>query len=373
LVPLIGALGILLAGCAAQVPKPGLPDKLLTPVFAPMERMRAPALPQPESRLLHLAAVGDLMLGSWVIDKVERLGVDYPFDGTRSVVQAADVAIANLEAPLTDGGAEFADKTYTFRVPTHFAHGIRRAGFDVVTLANNHIVDYGCDGLADTRTALDSVGVLYCGAGANREQACQPVIWEQGNRRVAFIGYSFTFPTEFWAGRDRCGTCHPSEILMEETIRQARNQADWVVVSFHWGQEKRETPKEYQVYFAHRAIDSGADLVLGHHPHVLQGLEIYRNRLIAYSLGNYAFGSFSRNARDSIILRVLLQDNGLLFARVVPISVYNHSVEFQPQLLFGSEAERVVRDLNRLSAPLNNGRSVLRSDGVLLPLAVSAR
>ncbi|HNR68184.1 MAG TPA: CapA family protein [bacterium] len=353
--------------CAAQLPKPKKSDPVLTLPIEPVARLRPPALPLPTPHLLRLAAVGDLMLGSWVVDKIRRDGVDYPFDSTRVIIQSADVAIANLEAPFTAGGQQFPDKTYTFRVPPEFSRGVQRAGFDVVTLANNHILDYGCEGLADTRAALDAVGILHSGAGPNRQHACQPVYWQQGETRVAFIGYSFTYPTEFWATKSGCGTCHPSEQMVEETLHQARAQADWVVVSFHWGEEKRTTPKDYQIYFAHLAIDNGADLVLGHHPHVLQGMEVYRNRLIAYSLGNYAFGSYSPSARDSAILKVILDDNGLLYARVIPVSVTNHFVEFQPRILNGAEAARIIADLNRLSAPLNKGRDILAEDGSLSP------
>ena len=118
--------------------------------------------------------------------------------------------------------------------------------------------------------------------------------------------------------------------------------------------------------YGHLAIDSGADLVIGHHPHVLQGLEIYKDRLIAYSLGNFSFGSYSRSARDSIILQVRLDHRGLLIAQVIPISVYNYDVEFQPRIINGPSRESVIQTLNQLSLSLNGGKEIIRKSGLIV-------
>ena len=150
---------------------------------------------------------------------------------------------------------------------------------------------------------------------------------------------------------------------MSASLKAWEDSVDFIVVSFHWGAEKSETPKDYQFFFAHLAIDSGADLVLGHHPHVLQGLEIYKNRLIAYSLGNFAFGSYSRFATDSIILNVYLTDDGLFYARCIPINVDNREVEFQPDFLIGEQGQAVVSKLMKLSLPLNSHQDILDHSG----------
>jgi poly-gamma-glutamate capsule biosynthesis protein CapA/YwtB (metallophosphatase superfamily) len=317
--------------------------------------------------LMNIAATGDLMLSSWIIDVIQEQGVDYPYDSTRFIISAADLALANLEAPLTSGGDRFPDKRFTFKVPPDFVHGIKSAGFDIVNLANNHIMDYGRDGLITTLATLDSLDIFHCGAGENRRLACAPAVIDRYGVRIAFVGFSLTFPEEFWAGSTTCGTCYPSDSIVESVIAECESRADLTVVTFHWGGEKLTKPKPYQIEYAHRVIDLGADLVIGHHPHVLQGLELYKNRLIAYSLGNYAFGSYSENARDSMILQAQISPAGLVNARLFPICVLNSQVQFQPKPLRGKSAQRVLDDLNAISRHLNEGRDIVDAEGFILP------
>lgn len=314
-----------------------------------------------------LAAVGDLMMSSWIIDVIQEHGVDFPFDSTRDFIQSADVAIANLEAPLTAEGERFADKKYTFKVPPHFVSGIADAGFDVVTMANNHIVDYGCEGIMNTFAALQGAGIDHCGAGRNRAEACAPTIVDVNGIKVAFIGFSMTYPEEFWATNTRCGTCYPTEEVLYKSVTEAERIADLTVVSFHWGAEKYNSPRAYQLTYGRSAIDFGADLVLGHHPHVLQGLEIYKEKLIAYSLGNYVFASYSGSATTSMILRAKFNSKGLLLARIIPINVHNAEVNFQPLILQGQKKQEVLENLNAFSKPLNNNKILIDKDGYILP------
>ena len=317
--------------------------------------------------MVSIAAVGDLMMSSWIIDVVKENGVDYPFDGTRAILSGADIAIANLEAPLTAGGERFADKKYTFKAPPHFISGIAAAGFDVVNMANNHIVDYGCQGVMNTVKTLEEAGVEHCGAGENRRQACSPAFIDVNGVRVAFVGFSMTYPDEFWATADKCGTCYPTEERLYRVISECEQQADLTVVSFHWGAEKHKTPRQYQVEYGRKAVDFGADLVLGHHPHVLQGLELYKGRLIAYSLGNYVFASYSNAAKTSIILKAKIDAGGLVLAKLTPINVHNATVEFQPIPLSGRARKSVIDDLNAMSTPLNDGKELIDDDGYILP------
>jgi poly-gamma-glutamate synthesis protein (capsule biosynthesis protein) len=360
---------ILLIYCSGpnlNLPKQKVPE-VMDSDLRPSFNSRIPFHIKKPHANIGIMAVGDLMMSSWVIDVVKKNGCDYPFDSTRSVIKKADFAIANLEAPLTAKGDRFENKKFTFKTPPGFVKGIKNAGFDVVTLANNHILDYGCEGLLNTIKHLNHNGIAYCGSGGNKEKACRAVILEKMGLKVAFLGFSFTYPKDFWAGYDRCGTCHPSEEYFRELFHKYESQADFVIASFHWGQEKRTTPKEYQIYFAHLAIDLGADLVLGHHPHVLQGLEIYKNRLIAYSLGNYVFGSYSNTSKTSMLLYTALDHSGLIYARVYPISVYNAAVNFQPRELdFLSKSDEIKR-INMISRHLNNDQNIIDNDGFVLP------
>ncbi|MDZ7725374.1 MAG: CapA family protein [candidate division KSB1 bacterium] len=316
------------------------------------------------SQEISIVAVGDLMMGSWIVDIVGEQTVDYPFSGTAGLVKNADIAVANLEAPFTSSADRYEGKTFTFKVPGYMAPAVKRAGFDVLNLANNHILDYGESGLNETTGILDSLGLHYSGAGQSRTEACSPALVRVKNRKIAFFGYSMTYPSAFWATDENCGTCYPILERMQADIRSAKQIADWVVVSFHWGQEKNPVPRDYQILYAHKAIDNGADLVLGHHPHVMQGLEWYKNKLIAYSLGNYVFGSFSKTATQSFILKVVFSKTASLSAVVYPIDVDNKRVRFQPRLLSGNQREEVVDSLNALSRKMNMGHDIIDKRGV---------
>lgn len=312
-----------------------------------------------------LVVVGDLMMGGSALPVLHQRGSDYPFDLTRTHLRTADIALANLEAPFTHSGKAF-EKTFIFRIPPEYAGGVARAGFDVLTLANNHILDYGPEGLLSTVMVLDSLGIAHCGAGPDLLAAEKGVVVKRGLWRIGFLAYSLTYPTDFWATLGKMGTAYPYPDRFKECLRMMREEADLIVVSFHWGGELKTEPKPYQRLFAYRAIDWGADLVVGHHPHVLQGLEIYKDRLIAYSLGNFVFGSYSRNARESIILKVRYDQMGFLMAEVIPISVFNYEVQFQPRLLEGALREKVIQRLNGISIDLNGGRKIIRESGVIV-------
>lgn len=329
------------------------------------DRIRFPLADSGDSPVLSQVAVGDLMIGHRVLPFLEHRGSEYPFDSTRAVIQAADIAFANLEAPFTSAGVPF-DKKYTFRVPPGYAAGLKRAGFDLLTLANNHILDYGPEGLVTTLDALDSLGLAHCGAGFHRDDAESGCVVEKAGWNVGFVAYSLTYPAEFWASPDRPGTAFPEEGRLRSQIRRLKERADIVVVSFHWGGERMNSPKPYQRRFAYIAVESGADLVVGHHPHVLQGLELYKGSLIAYSLGNYAFGSYNRRCRDSAILKVWFDRRGFLLAEVIPINVNNFQVHFQPRVMRGHDRTRVIKALQRYSLRLNHGTQVLSASGLIL-------
>ena len=241
----------------------------------------------------------------------------------------------------------------------------KNSGFTVLNLANNHLLDYGPQGLFDTITVLDSLGIAHCGAGGNDSLALQAAILEVENNKVAYLGFSMTFPEEFWAEEHKPGTAFATESVLAKAIRRIPSEVDHIIVSFHWGSELMSRPKEYQVQFAHKAIDLGADLVLGHHAHVLQGIELYNNGLILYGLGNFVFGSYSEQAKQSIILKAYLGSVGLIYAQIIPISVYNNTIAFQPVVLRGKEKNEVIAALNELSRELNGGNHILNDRGII--------
>ena len=240
------------------------------------------------TRPFRLSAVGDLAFEGPAAD---RPSLDH-FAAVTGVFQRADLVVGNLECALTDGGVPIAGKC-TLRGTPGWAAVLKRAGLGVVSLANNHVMDYGWAGLADTMAALDQAGIKYAGAGRDRREACAPLLVTAAGRTIAFLARSAVIvsaPT--YAGEAEPGVAFldPEETLA--AIRSSRATADLVVLLVHWGVEEYAYPSATQRKLAKQFIDAGADVILGHHPHVLQGIEEYGAGLVAYSLGNFLFDEF---------------------------------------------------------------------------------
>jgi len=296
-------------------------------------------------------AVGDIMLAGRWANHIKAKGYAYPFETVKGELAAADINLANLESPLGKGGREYTAKKFRFRGAPEIAKALADAGFDVVTLANNHIMDFGAGALSETLASLDKADVAWTGAGRNMSEARQAVMFEIKGKKVAFLGYSLTQPTEFFAGPRRPGTAPGYEQYFVPDISAARKEADYVIVSFHWGKEGSGKVQAYQRAAARKAILAGADAVIGHHPHVLQGVERFRNGIIFYSLGNFAFASKSRTAEYGAMVRLRLGD-GRREAEVLPLDVLSRRVHFQPRVLKGQQAVQVISEMNRLSLPM---------------------
>ena len=232
-----------------------------------------------------LLAGGDVLL-----DLTEPEGVD-PFTKVEPSLSSADVAIVNLEMAITERGEPY-DKEFVFRAPGSAALTLAGAGIDVVSLANNHILDFGSVGLEDTISVLDEVGILRPGAGANNAEAYAPRVLVLDNEiRVAFVSASAIIPGGFSAGAERPGIADAKWAIPRvlAAVRAAASGNDVVVVSIHWGVERATCPSQDQRGLAQQLIEAGANLILGHHPHVLQPIETFDRTVIAYSLGNFAW------------------------------------------------------------------------------------
>lgn len=339
---------LLLAACARHAVPPPARQAVAVTAPGPAPATAVPAKTAPPS--WRLCAVGDIMLGGRAEGLLRQRGYDHPFAATAHILSACDVALGNLEGPITERGRPAPDKRFVFRMHPDVAPVLARAGFDVLTLANNHILDYGVEGLVDTLESLARHGLRAHGAGMNLAEARRPALFEVSGLKIGFLAYSNTFPDAFWARADRPGTAFGDPAHVREDIAALRaSGVDAVIVSFHWGRELHDEPRDYQIALAHAAIDAGAAAVIGHHPHVLQGVERYRDGLILYSLGNFAFGSYSTRVRDSV-LAVLDFDGGRVTGlRLYPLNVDNFEVHFQPRPLAGAAAARVCAALRALS------------------------
>jgi len=238
-----------------------------------------------------LSFVGDVMMSGNVEKTLLEKGYDYPFAHVKPLFQADDHTIANLETPITEKGTPAENKAFVYKSSPLAVPAMKEAGIDAVNLANNHSMDQGIDGLLDTLAALENQQIDYVGAGRDETRAYAPVYVEKNGIRAAFLGFSRVVPEYGWyAGKRKPGVAATYDpALAVQAIRQAKAAADLVVVIAHWGKEKVDLPVDHQTELAHTYIEAGADLVVGGHPHVLQGFEKYNGKWIAYSLGNFIF------------------------------------------------------------------------------------
>ncbi|OGB63889.1 MAG: hypothetical protein A2Y94_06105 [Caldithrix sp. RBG_13_44_9] len=330
-------------------------------LFGPSQSMALKADSLGQVRIL---AAGDVMLGSWIDEVARARGWNYPFMQLDSIVNRADIFFCNLEAPFGTSGTAF-EKTYTFRVSPDLVQILTAGRLNMVSLANNHMMDYGAEPLLTTMELLGKNNIHYSGAGTNLREARKPARLTMNGKNISFACYSLTFPEEFWATDTSGGTCFPSHSFVFRDLKKFKSDSNLLIVSFHWGGELLTMPKEYQIELAHQVIDAGADVILGHHPHVIQGVELYKGKVIAYSLGNFIFGSYSESVKESMLLEFHSGVMGIEKCRIYPLLVYNREVEFQPRLLAGESRGKFFNYLQEISRELNPQPLVINDAGWL--------
>ena len=284
------------------------------------------------SLTVDLEAVGDIMLARTIGQQVLSLGPQVVFAGVQPVLANADVLVGNLECALTSSDHP-QPKTYTFAAPPETANALVLAGFDVLSLANNHAMDYGTAGLVDTLKNLNENGIAGVGAGMNAAEAHRPVILERNGLRLAFLAYADVpvensgFDAQVWKATDtQPGIAWADPDQIKADVVAAKKEADVIIVLLHSGYEITSIIpgiSEEQRLAAHAAIDAGAALVIGSHPHFLQSIERYHGGLIAYSLGNFVFDDYQGIANASIILRVVLTPAGFQSYEWIPVLIKN--------------------------------------------------
>jgi poly-gamma-glutamate synthesis protein (capsule biosynthesis protein) len=290
---------------------------------------------------------GDVMLGEHYQRQVrhDTLRAFRNFD----LLKTADIAMVNLECPVTIRG-ERVEKPFNFRMQPGFLRTLVDAGIDLVTIANNHIYDYDSTGLFDTIVELDSAGVRHVGAGRTRDEAHRPVVFEIHGKKLAFLGY-------YGGGEAPPATASSPGVavraleVIQEDVRNARERemADFVFVNLHWGVEKADVPDIDQVMFARNLVESGVDVIIGHHPHVWQGVERYKSGIIAYSIGNFIFGGNSRNTYNTALLEIRIRDDGVSHS-IRPITV----VEWNAREMIEAEALKTVQQIESLPITRKN-------------------
>ncbi|HZT17408.1 MAG TPA: CapA family protein [Gaiellaceae bacterium] len=268
-----------------------------------------------------LDAVGDITFGEQVGPTLATRGARYPWTNVGPTLRRADVTTGNLETSVSTRGTP-AVKQYVFRgVPSDLPPLASVAGFDVLTLANNHADDYGPQALLDTIRAVHAAGMQTIGAGANEARARRPATVDAGGLRIAFLGYSDVNPLGFNATATSPGTAKADVAAIESDVHAALRRADLAVCFFHWGVELRPDPDSRQEALAAACLDAGARLVLGAHPHVLGPLSRpSRTSLVAWTLGNFVFPASGAPAHTAI-LQVSLSRLGVRGYRLLPVTI----------------------------------------------------
>jgi poly-gamma-glutamate capsule biosynthesis protein CapA/YwtB (metallophosphatase superfamily) len=309
-----------------------------------------PAPPEPaRPATLTVSAVGDMIFDRKVKTLVQNSGGDAPLAAVASHLAAADVAVGNLESNLATSGTRNTAKDVTFQGTPKAISGLQLAGFDLLSMANNHVLDYGAQSLLDTISLLDSVGIAHAGAGANQAAAWTPATVTRKDATVAYLAFSHIVPAGFIAQEDRAGMASGKTDMGRTmaAIAEAKQTHDYVIVSFHWGVEYEDNANAEQVKWAHAAVDAGADMVAAHHPHVIQGIETYNGRLIAYSLGDFVFDHYSRKTGEAFILDAEMGPDGIANAHIVPVYLDGNGA---PEIVTGSEASAILTRLQTISA-----------------------
>lgn len=311
-------------------------------------------LAQPEDPTITLVFGGELGLNDFVFDAAESL--DNLFSDL-SIYQQADVAMVGLAEPLATPSTTLQEDFY-HRTRPQAVQSLKKGGIDIVNLASEGTLTYGTRGLSETIKTLDSEGIYRVGAGRNQQEAHRPEILEVKGQRIAYLGYN---PEALKAAKDdKAGvalTSSKERAHILEDIRAIRPQVDWIVVNYRWGDilgntpEKSSTasplatiPEDWQQSLAHDAVDAGADLVVGYHPSQIQGAEIYRDRAIAYSLGDFVFGEAPLEDHDTAALRVSLR-NQQMKVEFLPVSVRDSQI----QMATGDRGETILKGIRNAS------------------------
>lgn len=257
-----------------------------------------------------LVFAGDVYFSDYVLANYNQSGISAVLsEPLRNELSGADITMLNNEFPYSTRGTKAPDKQFTFRIDPSYVSILKESGTDIVTLANNHVLDYGTDALTDTFQTLDDAGIAYAGAGNSLERASRLITKKAGRRTFGFLAASRVFPVVSWnvenAQPGVFSAYDPSRLTA--AVSEARKKCDFLCVYVHWGIERSTQPEAYQVSMAHALIDAGADAVIGAHPHVLQGVEYYKEKPVFYSLGNFIF--YQNIERTAIAKLTLKPDN----------------------------------------------------------------
>lgn len=308
-------------------------------------------------------AAGDVMMARGVLDRMRRDGISAPFTGITPFVKRHDVAMCNFEGQVSTRGErlEKRGRNYHFRCSPDTAAGVLESGFNVFSLANNHVFDYGQRAFLDTKRFFSKNGATFCGIGENRWEAFKPAIVEKNGLRIAIFSFTIFLPPGSEGRLPRAPQpAVPDSGAIVHLIGNVRPTVDVVVVSYHWGDEYKHLPNSQQQRLGRICVDAGADLVFGHHPHSIQSIELYKEKFIAYSLGNCVFDQKFEMGTEALLLSCTLGKNKVSWVSVMPIVIRDS----RPEPARDADFERIQTKLTKYCA--GTGVSFYASNGALV-------
>lgn len=300
-------------------------DKKTKTLASSTKNISANILPLPEEAKIELIFGGDIMLSRQVNTKMEKYrDYNWPALNIASTTLKADIAIANLESPfLKNASYQVLSGSFSFKANPKAIDSLKIGGFDVLSLANNHMLNQGKKGIEDTQSILSENNIAFCGAGLNEEDARNAAIIEKKGIKFAFLCYAYPDDASV-ASSDRPGIANMNIKKMQTDIEKTKELSDVVVIIMHAGTEYVTKPNWQQKDFARAAIDSGADIIVGHHPHWPQTFEFYKEKPIIYSLGNLIFDQmWSNETRQGLFLEMTWQ-KGIKELKFIPIKIHDY-------------------------------------------------
>lgn len=298
-----------------------------------------------------ITAVGDIMLGDLpmcngfgVGSTVKKHGSKFIFEKIKDEL-SGDIVFGNLEAVLSDKNKNiFSIKSMSLRGSSKSIEGLKYAGFNILSLANNHSLEHGYEALYDTMDLLNNNDIMPIGLGREKEIARKPTVFNIKTKKIAFLSYCLR-PDE-----TAYRSIKNKEDILDD-IEDIKRDVDHIILSLHWGDEFVQFPAPWQIDFAHKLIDNGVSIIIGHHPHVMQGIEMYNGGIIAYSLGNFVFDMWQRKERETVILKCVLSENRKIDKELIPVFI---NEKYQPEVLYGNDAKNLLSKIDMLSAELIN-------------------
>lgn len=311
----------------------------------------AEAVSPEEKNEITISMVGDMIFYWNVEASMKKYGDGYVFEGYGPMMKKSDIVLGNLETSISRRGKPAEDKQYTFRGRPEVLKALKDNNFSAVSIANNHVLDFGMDAFLDTLSHLKKHELSYAGGGRNREEADKGTIIERNGIKVGFLAFTKVVPVvEWYARKNKPGIVGAYKVHEQEfvrTIKEMKTNCDVLVVSVHWGKEASTEIRDEERYIGRSMIDAGADIIMGHHPHVVQGIEIYKDKPIFYSLGNFIFTKSKLDISNKTIMATVTADDkgNISNIEIIPGNIVNG----KPTPMEGIERDEFIKYFNGLN------------------------